>query len=92
MNTGIILAAGNSTRFNHKAPKQLHKINGKTILSHSVNALKELDQIIILSKPAFWAKKPFDIIVDTFSNQSTFGTPITHILARYINSIMHSVA
>jgi 2-C-methyl-D-erythritol 4-phosphate cytidylyltransferase len=60
MNTGIILAAGNSTRFNHKAPKQLYKINGKTILTHSVNALSELDEIIIVtnSKCAKTIKSP----------------------------------
>ena len=49
MNTGIILAAGNSTRFDQKTPKQLYKINGKTILSYSVNALSDLDQIIIVT-------------------------------------------
>lgn len=49
MNTGIILAAGNSTRFNQKTPKQLYKINNKTILSYSVNALSELDQLIIVT-------------------------------------------
>lgn len=49
MNTGIILAAGNSTRFDQKTPKQLYKINGKTILSYSINALSDLDQIIVVT-------------------------------------------
>ena len=49
MNTGIILAAGNSTRFNQATPKQLYKINNKPILWYSTDAMKDLDEIIIVT-------------------------------------------
>ena len=32
MNIGIILAAGNSTRFDNETPKQLYLINDKPII------------------------------------------------------------
>jgi 2-C-methyl-D-erythritol 4-phosphate cytidylyltransferase len=50
MNIGIILAAGNSTRFDNKTPKQLYLINDKPIINHSIDILSQsLDEVIIVT-------------------------------------------
>ena len=50
MNIGIILAAGNSTRFNSETPKQLYLINSKPIINYSIGVLSQcLDEIIIVT-------------------------------------------
>ena len=62
--TGIILAAGNSTRFGQNKNKNLFEINGKPIISHSIeafNATKEVNDIILVIKDE--ERKYFDDIV-----------------------------
>ena len=50
MNIGIILAAGNSKRFNSETPKQLYLIDGKPVINHSIDILEKfLDDIIIVT-------------------------------------------
>jgi len=49
MNVGILLAAGNSTRFG--SPKQLTYIGDKMIIEHSLETLSELDKVIIVTNP-----------------------------------------
>ena len=50
MNIGIILAAGNSTRFDNKTPKQLYLINDKPIINNSIDILSQsLDEVIIVT-------------------------------------------
>lgn len=50
MNIGIILAAGNSTRFQNPIPKQLYPISNKPIINHSIDILSKcLDDVIIIS-------------------------------------------
>lgn len=51
--TGIILAAGNSTRFGQYKNKNLFKVNGKPIIEHSINVFNEsknIDDIILVIK------------------------------------------
>ena len=51
--TGIILVAGNSTRFGKNRNKNFELINGKTILLYSINAFEKneyIDNIIIVIK------------------------------------------
>jgi 2-C-methyl-D-erythritol 4-phosphate cytidylyltransferase len=49
MNTAIILAAGNSSRFNSKISKILYKVNNKPIIKYSTDLLSQyLDQIIVV--------------------------------------------
>jgi len=51
--TAIILVAGNSTRFGQNRNKNFELINGKSILSYSINAFdknKYIDNIIIVIK------------------------------------------
>ncbi len=50
MNVGILLAAGKSSRFENKTPKQLYEINNKKIISYSIDVMSEcLDEIIIVT-------------------------------------------
>jgi len=50
MNVGVILAAGNSTRFQNEVPKQLYSINNKPIINHSIDILGQcLDEVIIVT-------------------------------------------
>ena len=39
----IVLAAGEGTRMKSSLPKVLHKISGRTILEHLLNAVSEVD-------------------------------------------------
>ncbi len=51
--TGIILVAGNSTRFGMNRNKNFELVNNKTILSYSINAFEDnsyIDNIIIVIK------------------------------------------
>lgn len=51
--TGIILVAGNSTRFGQNRNKNFELINGKTILAYSINAFDKnqyIDNIIVVIK------------------------------------------
>ena len=51
--TGIILVAGNSTRFGKNRNKNFEIVNGKSILSYSINAFNKnsyIDNIIIVLK------------------------------------------
>ena len=49
MNVGVILAAGNSSRFQNEVPKQLYSINNKPIIWHLMNifCLQGLSEFII---------------------------------------------
>lgn len=51
--TGVILVAGNSTRFGQNRNKNFELVNGKTILSYSINAFSNntyIDNIIVVIK------------------------------------------
>jgi 2-C-methyl-D-erythritol 4-phosphate cytidylyltransferase len=50
VNIGILLAAGTSTRFNMKTPKQLFKINDNSIISYSINSMiNTVDKLVIVT-------------------------------------------
>ena len=54
MNSAIIVAGGLGVRFGGKIPKQFIKINGREILSYSVNTFLEhpqIDEVIIVYHP-----------------------------------------
>ena len=47
----IILASGNSTRFNSEIPKQFHKLNGHMLLDYPIQTFSEcseIDRLIIV--------------------------------------------
>lgn len=51
--TGVILVAGNSTRFGQNRNKNFELVNGKSILSYSINAFSNntyIDNIIVVIK------------------------------------------
>jgi len=51
MNTAIILAAGNATRFKNKTPKQFKEFEGKPLIDYSVNTFSKninINEIIIV--------------------------------------------
>ena len=41
----LILASGNSTRFNSEIPKQFHKLNGRMLLDYSIQTFSECGEI-----------------------------------------------
>ena len=66
--TGIILVAGNSTRYNKKINKNLDKINNKPVLLYSLEVFlnnKHIDEIIIVCK-----KEEQDKILKILPNDS----------------------
>lgn len=66
--TGIILAAGNSTRFGQNKNKNLFEVNGKPIISHSIEVFNEsdkIDDIVLVIKES--EKKYFSDIVKSIS-------------------------
>ena len=47
----IILASGNSTRFNSEVPKQFHKLNGRMLMDYPIQTFSEcseIDRLIIV--------------------------------------------
>ena len=54
MNSAVILAAGIGSRVGSKIPKQFIKINGKELLSYSVNTFLDhpkIDEVVIVVHP-----------------------------------------
>lgn len=81
MNTGIILAAGNSSRF-EPAPKQLYKIKNKPIITYSIKAMKSLDRIIIVTNSRYKKQlsKFGQIVVNDIDNRNeSIKAAISHI-------------
>ena len=55
-NYAIILASGKGSRFGSEIPKQFIKINGKTILEHTIEAFEKssvIDEIIVVITPEY---------------------------------------
>ena len=51
MNCAIILASGNSTRFNSETPKQFHKLNGHMLVDYPIRTFSKcnkIDRLIIV--------------------------------------------
>ena len=64
MNIGILLAAGNSSRFDSETPKQLYQIDGKEIIHHSIDTMSQsLDEIIVVSNSSCCDKIKTDAVV-----------------------------
>ena len=56
MNCAIILASGNSTRFNSEIPKQFHKLNGRMLMDYPIQTFSkcnEIDRLIIVVPKKF---------------------------------------
>ena len=62
----IILAAGNSSRFNSQTPKQFHQLNGRLLLDYPIQTFSkcdEIDQLIIVVP-----EEKVDTIQETYSH------------------------
>jgi len=56
LNCAIILASGNSTRFNSEIPKQFHKLNGYMLMDYPIQTFSvcnEIDRLIIVVPEKF---------------------------------------
>jgi len=56
LNCAIILASGNSTRFNSEIPKQFHKLNGRMLMDYPIQTFSEcneIDRLIIVVPEKF---------------------------------------
>jgi len=48
LNCAIILASGNSTRFNSETPKQFHKLNGHMLMDYPIQTFSKCNEIDLL--------------------------------------------
>lgn len=65
MNIGVILAAGKSTRFDHKTPKQLYPIDDKPMVQHSIDLFsKHLDRVIVVTNSELSNKISGDVVIN----------------------------
>lgn len=55
--SGIILAGGTGTRFGSKVPKQFLKLQGKTVLEHSIDKFAGIADTIVVVVHPDWLKK-----------------------------------
>ena len=61
----LILAGGESKRFNSKIPKQFHNINNELMINHSIKKLlsiKKISQIVLVINPSKYRKYKKSII------------------------------
>ena len=68
MNCAIILASGNSTRFNSEIPKQFHNLNGRMLMDYPIQTFSEcndIDMLIIVVPEKFRIE-----IEEVYSNHS----------------------
>lgn len=70
MRVAIILAGGNGTRFDKTLPKQFYKLNGKTLVEHSldiVEALEQIDFTILVTNPSH--EREYKKITDKYAKR-----------------------
>ena len=97
MNVGVILAAGNSSRFQNEVPKQLYSINNKPIINHSIDILSQnLDEIIIVTNTYCYDKIKTDhtiLINDVDDRIESIKVALDYIgNKKYKNILIHDSA
>jgi 2-C-methyl-D-erythritol 4-phosphate cytidylyltransferase len=97
MNVGVILAAGNSSRFQNEVPKQLYSINNKPIINHSIDILSQsLDEVIIVTNTYCYDKIKTDhtiLINDVDDRIESIKVALDYIgNKKYKNIIIHDSA
>ncbi len=100
MNIGILLAAGKSSRFDSPIPKQLYHINGKNMISHSVDAMSGfLDETVIITNTVCHKKiielfpKTTVLINDVDCRLASIKTALDHMTNKKVtNIIIHDSA
>lgn len=87
-NIGILLAAGYGDRFNSHIPKQFHEINGKEVISYSIDAFKKSEKIddfvVVLSDSEMKSKRVADtygvkVIAGGEDRAHSFQNALNHI-------------
>lgn len=87
MNGAIILAAGQGTRMKSKLPKVLHKIAGKAMLNHVLDALEEAkvgQRILVLGHQADKIQEHLPEGIDIAHQREQLGTGHAVMQAREI--------
>jgi 2-C-methyl-D-erythritol 4-phosphate cytidylyltransferase len=99
MNIGILLAAGKSSRFDSKIPKQLYEINEKPIISYSFEAMKDcLDDVVIVTNSLCYKKiksiypKTKIVINNKDCRLESLKIGINNIKGDVENIVIHDVA
>jgi len=97
MNIGIILAAGNSTRFNNEVPKQLYLLEGKPVINYSIDILSQcLDEVIIVTNTYCSDKintKHTVLVNDIDDRIESIKVALDYISAKkYTNILIHDSA
>lgn len=105
-NIGIILAAGNSTRFNKSLPKQIFELNNKPIICYSIDSVVNiLDKIVIVTSTycfetiqniinnQYKSYDNIDIVINDFNCRlKSIETGLAHIKNNYdINTIKNII-
>ena len=93
MNIALILASGKGKRFDQNYPKQLYKLNGRSLLEYSLDISEELDAIdlsLIVIDPAYNKvykdiikkyKKPVELCTGGSTRQKSVYNGLKHIKA-----------
>ena len=94
MNISIILAAGNSTRFNNNSPKQLFEINGKPIIQYSIDVFEKcVDDIVIVTNSNCKIQSNHQIVINDVDNRiQSIKTALDVISKKYEKVIIHDAA
>jgi 2-C-methyl-D-erythritol 4-phosphate cytidylyltransferase len=96
MNYGVILAAGNSTRFQSPIVKQLYSIDGKPMVSHSIDIFKKcVDEVIVVTNSRIKDYIPDDVTIlvnDEDSRLKSISCALNHIKSNNGNLIIHDAA
>jgi 2-C-methyl-D-erythritol 4-phosphate cytidylyltransferase len=94
LNVSVILAAGNSTRFDNSIPKQLFEINNKPVVQHSIDILeKYTDDVIIVTNSNCKIESKHTILINDVNDRLTsIKTAIDYITVPYHKIIIHDAA
>jgi len=96
MNIGVILSAGNSSRFNNLIPKQLYPLNGKPIINHSIDILSQtLNEVIIITNSTCFPDIKTDkkvLINDIDDRIESIKTALDYLKDDWDNILIHDAA
>jgi len=93
MNIGVILAAGNSTRFSIEMPKQLYYIDGKPMVEHSIDLLRShLDRVIVVANSKIAHKIPCEVVINDKDTRIDSISAALDIIDYCDNILIHDAA
>ena len=93
MNVGVILAAGNSTRFSIEMPKQLYYIDGKPMVEHSIDILsKHLDRVVVVANSKIAHKIKCEVVVNNKDSRIASIAAALDTITDCENILIHDAA